>query len=122
MAVDNTLNLKDSEKLSELITSPGFDKLNDELKGKAIDAFQETQSTRDENKTGWLGHFFGNKSENIALYVAFIICMSLIIVGFVYTWISPDYKINSNIEFWQIIGPIITGALGFIFGAGTKLK
>lgn len=120
VAVENRVSQQDPEKLSELITSPGFDKLNDDLKGKALSAFQETKAIKEEKETGFLGRLFGNRSENISLYIAFIICMALIIVGLIYIFISPDYKQNTNLEFWQIIGPIITGALGYIFGAGSK--
>ena len=120
MAVDNKVSPQSSEKLSELIGSTGFDRLNDELKGEAITAFKEAQATRDNNQTGLLGRLFGNKAENISLYIAFVICLALIVVGVVYICISPEYKQNTNLEFWQIIGPIITGALGYIFGAGAK--
>ncbi len=120
MAVENKVSQQDPEKLTELITSPGFDKLNDELKGKALSTFQETKANNAEKETGFLGRLFGNRSENISLYIAFIISVALIIVGLIYICISPDYKENTNLEFWQIIGPIITGALGYIFGAGSR--
>lgn len=108
------------EDLSGLIGSNGFDKLNDELKGQAISAFLEARADSKDKETGILGKLFGNKSENISLYIAFIISMSLILVGLIYICFSPEYKQNSNLEFWQIIGPIITGALGYIFGAGAR--
>ena len=120
MAVENRLSQQDPEKLSELITSPGFDKLNDNLKEQVLSALQETKADKAEKETGFLGRLFGNKSENISLYIAFIICMALITVGLIYMFISPNYKQNTNLEFWQIIGPIITGALGYVFGAGSK--
>ena len=120
MAVENKVSQQDSEKLTELITSPGFAKLNDDLKGKAISTFQETTANKAEKETGFLGRLFGNRSENISLYIAFIISIALIAVGLIYIWLPSDYKKNSNVEFWQIIGPIVTGALGYIFGAGSR--
>lgn len=120
MAVDNKVSQQSSNNLSELIGSSGFNKLNDELKGAAITAFKEAQANKDKNETGFLGKLFGNKSENVSLYIAFVICMALILVGFLYICFDPAYKQNTNLEFWQIIGPIITGALGYIFGAGVK--
>jgi len=120
VAVENRVSQQDSEKLTELITSPGFDKLNDDLKGQALSAFQQTKANQAEKETGVLGRLFGNRSENISLYIAFIISIALIIVGLIYICIPQSYKQNTNLEFWQIIGPIITGALGYIFGAGSR--
>lgn len=115
-------NLKDisPDTLNKLLSSPGFSELNDDLKNKTLDSYFEQHESENEKSTGILGKLFGNKSENICLYIAFIICVSLILVGLIYILLPPKYKQNNDIEFWQIIGPIITGALGFIFGANSK--
>lgn len=120
MATNDTLNKPSANDLAGLIGTTGFDTLNDELKGQAISAVKEAQDKKGERETGRLGKFFGTKSENISLYIAFLICMCLIVVGLIYIFLPAEYKVNSNLEFWQIIAPIITGTLGYIFGAGAK--
>lgn len=122
MATIDTLNRPSVDDLTSLIGATGFDTLNDELKGQAISAVKDAQDKKGERETGRLGKLFGTKAENISLYIAFLICMCLIMVGLVYICIPLTYKVNSNLEFWQIISPIITGTLGYIFGTGAKTK
>ena len=69
---------------------------------------------------GLMGKVFGDRSENIARYIAFLIIVLLISVGLIYILLPLEYKETTNEEFWQIIGPIITGALGYIFGSSMK--
>ena len=122
MATIDTLNRPSVDDLTSLIGATGFDTLNDELKGQAISAVKDAHDKKGERETGRLGKLFGTKAENISLYIAFLICMCLILVGLVYICIPLPYKVNSNLEFWQIISPIITGTLGYIFGTGANPK
>lgn len=109
-----------AESFNTFIDSSGFSSLNDELKSKAIDSFERQQGVSNNNKTGLLGKILGNYTENISLYIAFIVLILLILIGLIYIFIPLGYKQDSNIEFWQLIGPIITGTLGYIFGSNHK--
>ena len=120
MAIDNKISPTVQESLSGILASEGFGKLNDNLKGHAINSLQHMQE--EENATGKFGKLFGTKTENTSLYIAFTISAALIIVGLIYILLPQCYKGDSNLEFWKVIGPIITGALGFIFGANSKSK
>lgn len=112
----------------ELLSNPHFnideviqsDALNDKLKNQILKTYSQEAEKNRSFLSGLMGRLFGNSPSHISMYIAFIISVLLILVGLIYILIEPDYKVNTNVEFWQIIGPIITGALGFIFGKGTK--
>lgn len=106
--------------LYELIKSPEFNSLNDDLKKTVFENLENILENETKKGTGIMEKFFGNHSKNIPLYIALIIVISLIIVGIIDIFISPEYKGTTNLEFWQTIGPIISGALGYIFGSGSK--
>jgi len=40
----------------------------------------------------------------------------LIIVGIIYFWIPKNEREKNILEFWNLIIPIITATLGYIFG------
>ncbi len=102
------------EPISQIIESPVFLQLNDDIKNVAIKtAYDDRQSDRE---SGFLGKLFGNNTKRISLFIAWIICMSLLLIGFVYILLPPCYKVIDNLEFWKLIAPIITATLGFIFG------
>lgn len=64
---------------------------------------------------GWLGKIFGigdNASNNIAGFA--------VIIGFLLGGIFSCINVTNPFEIWSYITPIITGALGYIFGRGAK--
>lgn len=107
--------VRSGEGLKEFISCKGFGSLNDELKEKAIIEFSNTSIKNNESSNGWIGKILGVRTENIGLYIAFIISAALIIVGVIYIFLNDD----SGIEFWKLILPVITAALGYIFGKST---
>ncbi|GAB3803523.1 hypothetical protein GCM10028819_33570 [Spirosoma humi] len=70
-------------------------------------------------ETGLLGRIWGN-SKNIPHNVAGIVIILLLLSGSIYTCVMynvPSDKTNLSIkDFWSIISPIITLALGYLFG------
>lgn len=104
--------------LKEITSNGVFSELTPEIQGQVISAIVEEE--KDAKNTGFMGRIFGNYTENISRYIAFIVSMALILVGLIYIALPICYKINTNVEFWQIIAPIITGALGYVFGSGTS--
>lgn len=71
-----------------------------------------------EKKRSIMEKLLGSYSKNIPIYIAFIIIVLLIIVGIIDLFFSPEYKCFTTLELWNILGPIITGILGYIFGKG----
>ncbi len=105
------------QDLTNLIDSEGFSKLNDDLKNKTLETFKEQNKNESNNEYGLLGKIFGSHPENISLFIAFLTSMALMIIGVLYFSLPPAVKGDENIEFWKIISPIITAAMGYVFGA-----
>ncbi len=118
MGKDRKVCKMNSETLHYLIKSTEFASLNDDLKDIVLESLENSiRIDKEEKMAGVMGELFGNRSQNITLYIAFIVSILLIGAGVIYILLPPEYKIVSNLEFWQTIGPIITGALGYVFGA-----
>lgn len=97
--------------------------------GKAIiDAkIKERKIENDEKKLerGWLGKFFGGK-ENSSNNIAGLFILILLGLGLLYTSAmliySPEDTHQQVLDFWGILNPLITLALGYIFGHHTKIQ
>lgn len=114
----NTKNTSDF-KISG-ITEQCFNKLNDELKSSVISANNESTS-RKEN-SGILGNFLGANPQNAAIHITLIICLILLIfcgADLMHSF-CPEQKLNS--EMWNLIFPVITLGLGYVFGKGEDKK
>jgi hypothetical protein len=92
---------------------------NPETSHKIIDnTFAESKMNRE---LGALGRFFGS-GKSIKLNIAGLFIFLLVITGIIYTacifFVSKieNTKAIGIIEFWGIITPLITLALGYIFG------
>lgn len=79
---------------------------------------QHKQELAMKNKDlGWIGFLFGT-SENASKNIAALICLILIIGAIIFSCIV--YNCGNNNDFietiWQIILPVVTLSLGYIFG------
>ncbi len=79
-----------------------------------------------ENKrldSGFLGKFWGT-SSSIPNNIAAVLIVLLILAGICYTFLvigSPNNKIPIAVkDFWSIITPPITLAIGYLFGKGAR--
>ena len=108
------------EILCDLLKSPEFMSLSDDFKATALESLKNAFEDETKKVAGIMGKLFGNHSESTSLYIAFLIAALLIMVGLIYIFFPPEYKATTNLEFWQIIGPIISGTLGYIFGSSSK--
>ncbi|HYT44482.1 MAG TPA: hypothetical protein VEP90_19285 [Methylomirabilota bacterium] len=69
------------------------------------------QFKTDKLEAGWLGGFFGKGEAQKNNIVGFI-CLLMIIAGLLYSCFRSD-----ALDFWKsIVLPILTGALGYLFG------
>ncbi len=72
---------------------------------------------------GWLGGIWGN-SEKIPNNIAALLIIILLMTAIIYTYCIiglPADKISLSIkDFWQIIAPLITLAIGYLFGGISK--
>lgn len=89
------------------------------LAKKVIDS--ESKHTQQKIKAGWLGAFFGN-SENVGLYIVGLISLILLLTATIYTFIPDIYKSEtlSKEKLWNIVLPVITTLIGYLFGSNNK--
>lgn len=83
-------------------TSKARIKSEEEIKKRIIDA-------------GFLGKFFGT-NKNVSLYIAAFIAITMLAAGVCYSFIATSTYSLTPKDFWTIISPFITTALGFIIG------
>ena len=102
-------SLKDlAEKYTEVMNSPRFDSLDKKERKRIFDAI--SRNTEEEN--GVLGKFFGNKLSNAIVYITLIICVIILIIGIIVLFAYKEFAT----EYWSGAFPIITGALGYMYG------
>ena len=70
-----------------------------------------------EKELGWIGHIFGssdNASKNIAATICFVLLLAVILISGCVYWKDKNTDFISTV--WQTILPVVTLALGYIFG------
>lgn len=94
---------------------------NKELAARVLDNVGSLNKI--ETERGWLGSFWG-ASSHIPHNVAASLVLILVVTGIVYSFmkinIPADDKSLSIKDFWGIITPIITLAIGYLFGEKAK--
>lgn len=91
--------------------------INADIKKKEID--REAQ----KEERGFLGRFFGGKDSSSNNIAGLFIC-ALLVIATLYTFGMAIYCPNNThsqvLDFWGIVTPLITLALGYIFGNKEK--
>ncbi len=98
------------------ISEKSFDKLNDEQKKIVLAGNNETQGKSKD--AGRLGEFLGANTQNASVHIALIICGVLLLfcgIDLIHSFF-PEQALN--FEMWKLIFPVITLALGYVFGKG----
>ena len=78
----------------------------------------QTQNESKKLEIGWMGIIFGDASEkpgNIAA-LAIVLAFALLVVLF----FVPDTTSGPKAQAMTLLGSVITGALGFLFGRRTQ--
>lgn len=86
--------------------------LDAEREGKKLE--MEAKKMDYELAPGWLGRVIGS-SKNAGNNIAFAAVMAVIVAGIIASFFPGD-----RVEFWRTIVPIITLALGYVFGQNAK--
>lgn len=102
-------------------------KINPELiKDKTLLKFHlesETELNKKRVEHGWLGNFWGI-SNSVPNNIAALLILLLLISGIIYSFCIidiPSDKVGLSIkDFWSIIAPLITLAVGYLFGHKPK--
>ncbi len=104
-------------ELSDIDNGLGIQLINADIRKKEIDK----DILKEER--GFLGRFFGGKDSSSNNIAGFFICILLFIVS-CYTAGMAIYCPNNThsqiLDIWNVVTPLITLALGYIFG--NKLK
>ncbi len=98
------------------IPEKSFNKLSDEQKNIVLTGNNDIN--RKDKDAGKFGKLLGANPQNAAIHIAFIICGVLLlfcIIDLIHSF-YPEQELTS--EMWNLIFPIITLALGYIFGKG----
>ena len=115
MDENNNLNTS-SAPLESIINSENFSRLTE--KNQKVVLTEIINANKKDG--GFLGKFFGTNKENASLHIAFVICAILLL----FCAIDILHAIKTNqpayTELVKYILPIITLALGYIFGKGDK--
>lgn len=114
MAKNNTKTPKVLEWGNEITAkSEQKESLNASLELKKL------ENAAEKGRRGWLGAIWGDGS-NSAINIAGILIIILVVVGAVYTFVmlSRSWKETHSqvLDFWEVIIPLITLALGYLFG------
>lgn len=74
-------------------------------------------------KAGWLGTFFGD-GNNVGLYIVGLISLMLLLTATIYTFLPDSYRSVTLKpgELWNLVLPIITTLIGYIFGFSNRLN
>lgn len=104
------------EIIIDFISSSCFGSLNYDLKKTIIKYFMVDQQKAARTSVGMMQKIFGNDSKNIRLYISFVILLLLISMGIRFT-LNATNTSETILEFWKIIGPIITCVLGYVLGS-----
>lgn len=98
------------------ISERSFNKLNDDQ--KEIVLAGNNDAVNKEKDSGKLGEIFGANVKNASIHIALIICVILLLICGIDLIHSYCPKQELTIEVWNLVFPIITLALGYIFGKG----
>lgn len=93
-----------------------IDRLNDEQLQMVLDG--NNSAEREKRNAGKFGEWLGSNTKNASIHIALIICITLMVfcaIDLIHSF-CPEQSLTS--EIWQLIFPVITLSLGYIFGKG----
>lgn len=116
--MNNTINssLANNDTLNNIISNENFSQLNPQLQNTIITAVNDNKA----KDGGFLGKLLGLKPINIAMNIALLICVLLILIVIIDTLHAYHIDKSINIELINIVLPVVTLSLGYIFGKGSN--
>lgn len=98
------------------ISEKSFNSLNDEQKNIVLAGHNSAEEKKKEG--GKFGEIFGTNPKNASIHIAFVICGALLtLCAFdLFHSFCKDNTLTS--EVWNLVFPVVTLALGYIFGKG----
>ena len=116
MATDKiNVNTVDSDGING-VAGKYLDRLNEEQWNIVLEASNDAE--RQKREGGKIGQWLGTNTKNASIHIAMIVSMALLIIcviDLVHSFF-PEQAISSKV--WDLAFPVITLALGYIFGKG----
>lgn len=106
------------KQLCDIAITEEFNGLKPEIQSKIIEELSSNGASKEDG--GIMGKLFGNKKENASMHIAFTLCCILLLlcgIDIVRALMAGE---TAYTELVKNIVPIITLALGYIFGKGDK--
>lgn len=94
------------------------DRLNDEHLQSVIDG--KNAVDKNKLKAGKFGELLGTNIKNESIHIALIICVILLFFCLADLILSFLTQRTINMELWNLVIPVITLSLGYIFGKSEK--
>lgn len=110
--------VSDEVAIATVAVDDNFNKLTETSQTLIINGINENKA-RDG---GFMGKLFGTKPENVSMHIAFTLCIILLLYCGIDLIGSIIVGRQINSELWNTIIPVVTLALGFIFGKGIDRK
>lgn len=111
-------NLSGSDNITSVISSDKFGEYSPEMQQAILDKLEKMG----QNDGGLMGKLFGNKKELASMNIAVFICSILLLICAIDVihsiWINGE--IHMNLITTMI--PVVSLALGFVFGKGESNK
>lgn len=100
------------------ITIDCFNELNDEQKNIVLAGNNDTIAK--DKDAGMLGRFLGSNTKNAVIHITLLICAVLLLICL--ADMIHAFATNKTITFeiWNLVFPIITLSIGYIFGKSDK--
>lgn len=96
------------------------DRLNDEHLQSVIDG--KNAVDKNKLKAGKFGELLGTNIKNESIHIALIICVILLFFCLADLILSFWTQRTINMDLWNLVIPVITLSLGYIFGKSEKNK
>ncbi|WP_418482686.1 hypothetical protein [Frisingicoccus sp.] len=106
----------DKNDVIGLISSDNFSSLSDDIQKRALNSVNKNN----KNEGGIVGNFLGNKKENAAINISFLICAFLLLlcaIDMIYAIYRGD---GGYTELIKNVLPILSLAIGYYLGKGNK--
>ncbi len=98
------------------ISKRHLDKLNSDQLKAVIDG--KMDDDRKKNEAGKIGKWIGTNTQNASIHIALILCIFILAFCGIDLVHSFVIKGSINMEMWNLVFPVITLALGYVFGKG----
>ena len=105
-----------TDPIASLISSECFLRLDPAIQKQVIEAVSRSK----DKPGGFLGRLLGCRSVNLAIHTVLILCLALIALVVVDN--LHAYRVGSeiNMELIGVIIPVVSLAIGYVFGRGGK--